>query len=53
MTGESLALLEEFFVRRRLGMVDGMDTPARKVDAFLMLREEMEREERDGTSSEH
>ena len=51
MTGESLALLEEFFVRRRLGMVDGMETPARKVDAFLILREEMEREERDVTSS--
>jgi hypothetical protein len=53
VTGESLALLEEFFVRRRLGMVDGMETPARKVDAFLILREEMEREERDGTTSEH
>jgi len=51
VTGESLALLEEFFVRRRLGMVDGMETPARKVDAFLILREEMEREEKDGTSS--
>lgn len=51
ITGESLALLEEFFVRRRLGMVDGMETPARKVDAFLILREEMEREERDVTSS--
>jgi hypothetical protein len=51
MTGESMALLEEFFVRRRLGMPDGMEMPARKVDAFLILREEMEREERDGTSS--
>jgi hypothetical protein len=51
VTGESLALLEEFFVRRRLGMVDGMEMPARKVDAFLILRDEMEREEKDGTSS--
>ena len=55
VTGESLALLEEFFVRRRLGvaegMAEGMDMPARKVDAFLILREEMEREERDVTSS--
>ena len=51
VTGESLSLVEEFFVRRRLGMVDGMETPARKVDAFLILREEMEREERDVTSS--
>ena len=33
VTGESLALLEEFFVRRRLGMVDGMETPARKVES--------------------
>jgi len=53
VTGASMALLEEFFVRRRLGMADGMDMPARKVDAFLILREEMEREEKDGTSSEH
>jgi hypothetical protein len=51
VTGESLSLLEEFFVRRRLGMVDGMETAARKVDAFLILRDEMEREERDVTSS--
>ena len=51
VTGESLALLEEFFVRRRLGMTSGMETPARKVDAFLILGEEMEREERDVTSS--
>ena len=49
VTAESLSLLEEFFVRRRLGMVDGMETPARKIDAFLILREEMEREERDVT----
>ncbi len=53
INGESLGLLEEFFVRRRLGMVDSMQMPARKVDAFLILREEMEREERDVTSSEH
>ncbi len=54
VTGESLSLLEEFFVRRRLGMTDGMETPARKVDAFLILREEMDREEKDVTSlSEH
>jgi hypothetical protein len=34
-------------------MADGLETPARKVDAFLILREEMEREEKDVTSSEH
>jgi len=55
-TGESLAMVEEFFVRRRLGVGDSIGleasgletTAARKVDAFLILREEMEREERDG-----
>jgi hypothetical protein len=49
VTGESLALLEEFFVRRRLGSDEALEEmPARKVDAFLILRDEMEREERDG-----
>jgi hypothetical protein len=52
VTGESLALLEEFFVRRRLGIADSLDLDARKVDAFLILRDEMEREERDG-EAEH
>jgi hypothetical protein len=47
VTGESLALLEEFFVRRRLGIADSLDLEARKVDAFLILRDEMEGEERD------
>lgn len=48
VTGESLALVEEFFVRRRLGIADSIEMEARKVDAFLILRDEMEREERDG-----
>ena len=50
ITGESLALLEEFSVRRRLGIGDSIELEARKVDAFLILRDEMEREERDGES---
>ncbi len=50
ITGESLALLEEFFVRRRLGIPDSLETAARKVEAFLILRNEMELEERDGTT---
>jgi hypothetical protein len=50
VTGESLALLEEFFVRRRLGIQDSLETEARKVDAFLILRDEMESEEQHGTS---
>jgi hypothetical protein len=52
VTGESLALLEEFFVRRRLGIADSPDLEARKVDAFLILRDEMEREDRNG-EAEH
>ena len=50
VTGESLTLIEEFFVRRRLGMDESLDTEARKVDAFIILRDEIEREEHDGTS---
>ncbi len=50
VTGESLALLEEFLVRRRLSMPETDDLEARKVDGFLILREQMEREERDVTS---
>jgi hypothetical protein len=53
MTGESLALVEEFFVRRQLGMTDTPEMAARKVDAFVILRGEMEREERDATATEH
>ncbi len=49
ITGESMGLLEEFLVRRRLGIPDSLDMEARKVDAFLILREQMEQEERDGT----
>jgi hypothetical protein len=51
VTGESLAMVEEFFVRRRFGVGDSIGLEvmaARKVDAFLILRDEMENEERDG-----
>jgi hypothetical protein len=50
ITGESLAFLEEFFVRRRLRMQNSTEIEARKMDAFLILTDEMEREERDGAS---
>lgn len=50
VTGESLSLLEEFFVRRRLGIADSLELEARKVEAFLILRDLMEKEERSGTS---
>lgn len=50
ITGESLGLLEEFFVRRRLGIAESLETEARKIDAFLILRDQMEREENHGTA---
>lgn len=50
VTGESMALLEEYFVRTRLGVPHSVETEARKTDAFVILRDLMEREERDGTS---
>jgi hypothetical protein len=53
VTGASLAFVEEFFVRRQLRMTDTLEMGARKVDAFVILRREMEREERDATSTEH
>jgi hypothetical protein len=38
-------------VRRRLGVQDSVEeSAARRVDAFLILQNEMEREERDGIS---
>ena len=43
-----MALLEEYFVRRRLGIPDSMDMEARKTDAFLILRDQMKGEERNG-----
>jgi hypothetical protein len=48
--GGSTSLVEEFIVRRRLGIGDTLDLDAKKVDAFLILREQMEREEADGTT---
>jgi hypothetical protein len=52
ITGESLGLVEEFLVRRRRGIPDSPELAARKIDAFLILQDEMEREERDG-KTEH
>ena len=50
ISGESLALVEEFFVRRRLCVADTLELEARKVDAFFILREQMDQEERYGTT---
>jgi hypothetical protein len=43
-------LLEEFLVRRRLGIRESLEMEARKVDAFVILQDELEREEQDGPS---
>ena len=48
--GATMSMLEDFLVNRRLGIPVSFETPARKVDAFLILKEQMEREERDVTT---
>jgi hypothetical protein len=50
VTAESLGLIEEFFVRRRLGIADSLECEARKVDAFVILQDLMEKEQRDAAS---
>jgi len=50
VTAGSLALLEEFFVRRRLGVPDSIDTEARKIEAFLILNDLMDKEKADAAS---
>ena len=50
ITGQSLSMLEEFFVSRALGIPPSVALPARTVDAFLVLREQVDREERNGTT---
>ena len=48
ITADSLALLDDFAVRRRLGKVDISEMSGRQVDAFLVLEEAVAREIRDG-----
>ncbi len=48
VTAESLALVEEFFVRRRLGWPHTEDLSARQVEAFLILEKELAAEGSDG-----
>jgi len=50
ITGDSLALLDEYFVSRALNFDLTNESPARTVDAFLILREQTEREERNGST---
>jgi len=41
ITQESLSLLEEFFVRRRLGRFEAEQLSARQIDAFMILEKEL------------
>lgn len=50
VSGASLSLLDEFFVNRALGIPPSTELPARTVDAFLILRDQLDREERNGTT---
>ncbi|HEY2018935.1 MAG TPA: hypothetical protein VGH38_35765 [Bryobacteraceae bacterium] len=48
ITAESQTLLEEFFVRRRLGGMDFAELTARQVDAFVILERALATEMNDG-----
>ena len=44
VTAESVGLVEEFLVRRQLGGMTFEQLSARKVEAFVLLERELERE---------
>ena len=44
ITGQSMAWMEEFFLWRKLGRAWPQDMGARKLEAFLILQEQMEAE---------
>lgn len=48
ITGESLALLEEFFAWKLAGASDESGRAAKSVDAFFVLEHEWRKEKRDG-----
>jgi hypothetical protein len=48
VTSESQALVEEFLVRRRLGVIDIRDLGAKQVEAFALLERALTAEVRDG-----
>jgi hypothetical protein len=48
ITAESLALVEEFVVRRRLGAMDLTDLSARQVEAFAVLEKAVISSRNDG-----
>jgi len=48
ITGESLTLVEEFFVRRRLGGARLEELSAKQVEAFVILEKALAAEKSDG-----
>jgi hypothetical protein len=48
VTAESLGLVEEFSVRKRLGLWDMAGLTARQVEAFVILEKELAAEGNDG-----
>ena len=51
ISAESYVLVEEFFVRRRLGGIRAAELSARQAEAFVILEHELESERRDGQRS--
>jgi hypothetical protein len=48
ITGESIVLVEDFLVRRRLGRIVLPELTGRQADAFTILEEAVTAEMRDG-----
>jgi hypothetical protein len=48
ITPDSETLVEEFFVRRRMGAIDFSELSARQVEAFAILENALTAEMRDG-----
>jgi hypothetical protein len=48
VTAESETLVEEFFVRRRMGAIDFSELSARQVEAFAILENALTSEIKDG-----
>jgi hypothetical protein len=48
ITGDSITLVEEYFVRRRVGRPNLEEMAARTADAFLILEEAVEMEMKHG-----
>jgi hypothetical protein len=51
VTAESVGLVEEFFIRRRLGATGTAELTARQVEAFVILEKELAGEKSRGQQS--